>query len=46
MMFVFCIWLGVVSAILRTVGQAFCYLSVSHFFCPSFCCVSMAFEVH
>ena len=27
-------------------GQGFCYLSVSHFFCFPFSCVSMAFEVH
>jgi hypothetical protein len=27
-------------------GQGFCYLSVSRFFCPSFCYASMAFEVH
>jgi hypothetical protein len=26
--------------------QVFCYLSVSHIFCPSFWHVSMVFEVH
>jgi len=26
--------------------QLFCYLSVSHIFCPSFWHISMAFEVH
>jgi hypothetical protein len=35
-MFVVSIWLGVVCAFLRMVGQAFCYLSVSHFFVPQF----------
>jgi len=28
--------LGIVCAFLRTVGQAFCYLSVSHIFAPRF----------
>jgi len=27
-------------------GQGFCYLSVSHVFCPSCWCVSMAFDVY
>jgi len=35
-MFVVSIWLGVVCAFLRMVGQAFCYLSVFHFFVPQF----------
>jgi hypothetical protein len=37
---------GCFYAILRTVGQVFCYLSVSHLFGPSFWCVSIALEVH
>jgi hypothetical protein len=27
-------------------GQGFCYLSLSHSFCPPFWCVSLAFEVY